>query len=114
MEATMVEESLDAPVRLVERNGKLVLTLQGTVDIFWAEKLHHAALSLTERGDEIIVDCEHVEHLTSAALQILLALKMQVEQSSGHFSVEAVPTSILQQLQLAGLNEVFLGKGSEE
>ncbi len=75
----MSEESLDAPVRLVEQDGRQELTLQGAVDIFWAEKLHLAAVALAERGQDVCVNCEKAAHLTSAAFQILLALKIRVE-----------------------------------
>jgi anti-anti-sigma factor len=110
LEATMLEESLDAPVRLMEQDGRQELTLQGTVDIFWAEKLHLAAVSLAERGQDARVNCEKATHLTSAAFQILLALKIRVEQNSGHFSLGTVPQPILQQLDLAGLTELLLGE----
>lgn len=108
----MLEESLDAPVRLVEQDGRQELTLQGTVDIFWAEKLHLAAVSLAEREQDVRVNCEKAEHFTSAAFQILLALKARVEQSGGHFSLGTVPQPILRQLDLAGLTELFLGEVS--
>lgn len=109
----MVEDSLNAPVRLIEQGGKQELMLQGTVDIFWAEKLHLAAVALAERGQDVSVHCEQATHLTSAAFQILLALKIRVEQSGGHFSLGTVPPPILQQLDLAGLKKMLLGETSE-
>lgn len=112
MEATIVEDSLDAPVRLVEQDGQPTLMLQGTVDIFWAEKLHLTAVALAERGQDVRVNCEGAEHLTSAAFQILLALKNRVEQSGGNFSLGTIPQLLLQQLDLAGLKTMLLEEKS--
>ena len=102
-----MEQNQDAPIYLAEREGKPLLVLQENVDVFWAEKLHQTALHMAEQNQDVVVNCEKTEQLSSAAFQVLLALQQRVHQASGLFHLEKIPAVVLQQLQIAGLENVF-------
>jgi anti-anti-sigma factor len=63
------------PVVLTEKEGKPLLTLQGSIDIFAAQELAHVARGILERGEETLVSCKNLHHLDCAGVQLLLALK---------------------------------------
>jgi anti-anti-sigma regulatory factor len=80
VEEHTVEHQPKAPVFLTEREGKPALILQGSVDVFSAEQLLQAALEAAQYGEEITVDCEKVEQVGSAAFQVFLALKDELQE----------------------------------
>ena len=109
-----MEQMQETPISLVERSGKSVLVLQGNVDVFWAEKLHQTALHIVEHTPDVMIECGNIEQLSSAALQILLALRIRVQQGGGRFSLENVPDTVHQQLQMTGLGVLSSNKAHDE
>ncbi len=71
----MIADNQEAPISFSEHEDKLRLKLRGAIDIFLAEQLHNIALNLEKGEADAIVDCEAVEQLGTAALQILFAMK---------------------------------------
>ncbi|MGE0682970.1 MAG: STAS domain-containing protein [Candidatus Binatia bacterium] len=98
-----MEQSQEGPIFLTERDGKPLLVLQGAVDIFAAEQLHRLALSLAERGEDAVVDCEKAEQIGSAAFQILLTLKDGLRVKGSWLLLHGVSDAVMHQLHTAGL-----------
>ena len=98
-----MESEKEAAVTIGERAGKRAIVLRGAIDIFFAADLRQAALTLLETGADIAVCCEKLERLDTAALQILLALKKELEQSGNNLQVIGLSSEPARLLDLAGL-----------
>jgi anti-anti-sigma factor len=103
-----MEQEREATVSIAEREGKRTLVLQGAVDIFFAADLRQAALALLEDGEDISVVCEKLERLDTAALQILLALKKELEQRGKKLRMVELPSEPARFVGLAGLTSHLL------
>jgi anti-anti-sigma regulatory factor len=98
-----METERTAAVTLVEREGKRAIVLNGAADIFFAADLRQAALALLEGGEDVAVDCEKLARLDTSTLQILLALKRELEQSGRKLRMIELPSEPARLVGLAGL-----------
>lgn len=80
------------------------LRLSGVVGILHAQELLSAARALAERNSDVSVDGTAVEYLDGAALQVLVALRQEVERR-GHVLRTSWSERAAQLLRLAGLHE---------
>jgi anti-anti-sigma factor len=113
VEEHIVEQNQEAPIFLTELDGKPMLVFQGAVDIFSAEQLHRLALSLAERGEDAVVNCEKAEQIGSAACQILLTLKDGLGGKGKRLLLQGVSDAVTHQLRTAGLASVLLPEETE-
>ena len=94
-------------IEVVEREGKTLLILQGTVDVASAEQLHNAACQVAERRTDVAVECGPIEHIDLSALQILLALQQALHAQSNKFRLQNIPAVFAEQCKLAGLSQAL-------
>lgn len=102
-----MESRTENGVEIAEQEGKPVLLLRGTVDLFLTGDLYQAALSLLERGEDASVCCENVGHLDTSALQILLALKRGLTKKVKLLQLSTPSDSLRKLLALTGLDDLL-------
>lgn len=95
-------------IHLEPRPDGCRLSLSGTVNIMLAEDLLGAARRADPAG-AVEVDLGEAEHLDTAALQVLLALREAVRGAGGTWAVTQVPDGVRRYLRLAGLEPALLG-----
>jgi anti-anti-sigma factor len=95
--------AIDNPVIVTQRDGKPLLTLRGTIDIFAVQELANAVCDLDERGEETLICCENVQHLDCAALQLLLALKKALAGKGKNIEIVAKSPQVERLLEWAAL-----------
>jgi len=79
-----------------------------------AEDLRDAALSGSQAGNGITVNLARIDHLDASALQVLLALDMELKKRGATLQL-ANPSPHLQQwFQFAGADGHFFPKGVEQ
>jgi anti-anti-sigma regulatory factor len=98
-----MESEKGAAVSIGESEGRRAIVLQGAVDIFFAADLRQAALKLLETGEDVAVSCEKLERLDTAVLQILLALKKELEKSGKNLQMIGLAAGPARLVDLAGL-----------
>jgi anti-anti-sigma factor len=103
----------DAMVNIVRQGGRDVLHLQGTVDVFLAEEFRQAALQLIAQGEDVVVDCERVEHLDTSALQILLILQEELRGKGKRLQLGGISAPVRALLRQAGLTAALLQNETE-
>ncbi|HEY2988406.1 MAG TPA: STAS domain-containing protein [Candidatus Binatia bacterium] len=103
-----MEPEKAASVSIAEREGKPAIFLRGAVDIFFAADLRHAAIRLLERGEDVLICCEKLERLDTATLQILLALKKELEQKGNNLRMIELPSEPARLIGLAGMSGYLL------
>lgn len=107
-------ESSDAAVSVYRDGPDGVLALRGGFHIDMARELHQAALQLAETGAGVVVDCSQAEHLDGCALQVLLALKLALEQRGGWLRMQGESEEIRKYLGWAGLAAHFPIRGPRD
>ena len=103
-----MEPEKAATIRIGEREGKGALFLEGAVDILFAADLRQAALTLAENGADVALCCERLERLDTSTLQILVALKKELEQKGRSLQVTELPAEPGRSVGLAGLTGFLL------
>ena len=78
------------------------LSLEGDVTILVADQLLAAAREAAEHGD-VTVDLEGVEHIDTAGLQVLLALRRTLHGSSRTLTLANVPERVQRFLAISAL-----------
>jgi anti-anti-sigma regulatory factor len=99
-----MEAVKSAKIAFTKNADRNTIVLEGAVDIFFAVDLRQAALEVLQAGEDIIVCCEKLERLDTSALQILLALKKELEQNGRKIEWPDVPTGPAALAALAGLS----------
>ena len=89
-----------------------VLALTGAADITTAKRLLASAREHAAAGGDLIVDCAALERLDGAGVQILLALKREVEKAGRSFRMEAVPERAFGLLLLSGMGQALVSQES--
>jgi len=101
------------PITLQREPGCATVSLTGTVNIMLADELLQAARQAAS-APRVVVRLEDVEHLDTAALQILVALRHAVGLGGGACEVTGVPERVAGYLRLAGLIEAVTGTADRE
>ena len=107
-------ESSNAAVSVSRDGPDGVLALRGGFHIDLARELHRVALELTETGGGVFVDCSQAEHLDGCTLQVLLALKLALEQRGGWLRLKGESEEIRKYLGWAGLAAHFPVRGPSD
>jgi anti-anti-sigma factor len=103
-----MEQEKAAAVSIAEREGKRAIVLEGAIDIFFAADLRQAALALLEDGEDLAVDCKKLDRLDTATLQVLLALKRELEQRGKKLRMAELGSEPARFVGLAGLTNHLL------
>lgn len=94
-------------VAVIDRDDKPVLVLQGTIDLFKVDELYQAAHALLERGEDLCLEWEKVEHLDTSALQILLTLRRGLNEKGKRMQLSALSPQLEKYLASAGFAGAF-------
>jgi anti-sigma B factor antagonist len=85
-----------------------VVKVAGRVDSNSAPEFEKALKDLWEADrNQIVLDLEDVDYLSSAGLRVMVTALKQVKKSSGDLRVAAPSTRVSEVLHLAGLNSIF-------
>ena len=110
-------ESIDFSERapaMTERGQAARLQLAGLVGFAHAVDLRDRAVALASGGGDVVVDCAGVTHLDTGAVQVLLALRIAVEEQGLRFAMEGLPAELAERLTGWGFGElVRAGQGGE-
>jgi anti-anti-sigma factor len=94
---SQAEPSLDQQFIAAERCGN------------WApaEELRETALAALDRGGDVILSLERIEHLDASALQILLALDAEQKRRKLNFMLANASSHLLEWFEFAGVADRF-------
>lgn len=90
------------------------LVLEGVVDVSTAASLQRALLPILERPANVTVECEHLERVDAAALQLLLALQQELQPHGHALRLHHGSSQLQDQLDLAGVAQAFAASSSGE
>jgi anti-anti-sigma factor len=87
------------------------VALQGEIDMSNAPELQAALLELN--GD-VVIDCSELKFIDSTGLNVLARVHKRLAERGDHLTIEAVPSSSLRVIQIAGLDRVLDLGGSPQ
>lgn len=104
-----------------ETPGKTIVRKEGDISIVgFTDRNILDEANIQRIGDEIaviveiapipkvIVDFTNVEHLSSAALGMLIEISNQVRQKDGHLRLTCIPANILEIFKITKLDKIFV------
>ena len=103
--STVEPELFRVEVQREESRDLLVLT--GSIGPDAAVRLHQEALRLAAAGRSVAIDWNRAEHLSSCALQVLVALRSALSQRGLSLLVAADSPAVRCSLEAAGLSAHF-------
>lgn len=84
-----------------------LITVPPRLDMEAAVKLHHDWKQLITTHDEIVMECSHLQQLSTAGLQLLISFKKTLETSGKKCSIRHLSKEITADLQILGATEYF-------
>lgn len=81
------------------------VTLAGALDLTAVETLHATLTDLVDSGKDVIIDCVNAEHVSCAALQVILGAEAALAEKQHRLRIEGESPAIRDYLRLAGLEE---------
>ncbi|KAF0813945.1 hypothetical protein IGB42_01624 [Andreprevotia sp. IGB-42] len=92
------------PITEQDRNGQLLLQLEGGLTIFQASELKDQLLqALSRTGNQIELDLSGVDELDTAGVQLLLALKQEAANQQKSVSYSHHSPTVLAAIDLLNL-----------
>lgn len=85
-----------------------VVKVSGRVDSATAPEMEQALLKLLDAGrNQIVLDLEEVDYMSSAGLRVLVATQKSAKKGGGRLALAHPSTRVQEVLDLAGLVPVF-------
>ena len=98
----------DLSLGMLERDGFVVLAIQGDVDLASSPRLREQFIELVRGGHRnVVVDLTAVDFIDSTGLGILVGAFRRLRQQGGDMSVVCTRPRILQLFEITGLAKVF-------
>ncbi len=99
---------MDLKIEVEEKDGVMLLKLDGEVDVYTAPKLKSRLVDLVDQGKfKIVVDLEQVDFMDSSGLGVLVGGLKRVRSHDGAIALICTQENILKIFRITGLVKVF-------
>jgi len=93
---------------ITKQDGKLIATLEGTLDTAAAEQVAHELEPLHDcQGYNVVIDCSQLKYISSSGLRILLGIRKHAAAHGSTVTLKGTSTDILELLQISGFHNLF-------
>ena len=100
----MIEAGTEA---IREEQGRLVVELDGEIDLERAPKVRKTLLDCVARGSDVLVDLSRVTYIDSSGIASLVEALQNAGKGGTGFGLVAVSPEALRVFELARLDKVF-------
>ena len=90
-----------------EENGKLVVALEGEIDLDRAPEVRRLLLDCTARGRDVLVDLSAISYIDSSGIASLVEALQSAVHGGSALGLVAVSPQALRVFELARLDKVF-------
>ncbi len=90
-----------------EENGKLVIRLEGEIDLDRAPQVRRLLLDCTARGRDVLVDLSAVSYIDSSGIASLIEALQSADRGGTGLDLIAVSPEAHRVFELARLDKVF-------
>ncbi len=92
-----------------EENGKYIATLEGRLDTVAAEQTTKDLAPLNDCiGHDIIIDCTHLDYISSSGLRILLNIRKHAASVGSKVTILNINDEIKKVFEMTGFNTLFI------
>ncbi len=96
-------------VTISENNGKLVATLEGSLDTAASEQTARDLEPLHNcQGHDIIIDCSQLTYISSSGLRILLGIRKHAAALGSTVTITGASTDIYDMMVVTGFHNLFI------
>lgn len=88
-------------------NGKTVITVEGRVDTTTAAELGEMLNSAVPESDEITLDMEKLDYISSAGLRVLLTSHKAMSKKGGFLLIKNVNPDIYEIFDITGFTNIL-------
>ena len=88
-------------------NGKTVITVEGRVDTTTAAELGEMLNSAVPESDEITLDMEKLDYISSAGLRVLLTAHKAMSKKGGFLLIKNVNPDIYEIFDITGFTNIL-------
>lgn len=93
--------------KIREENGKLVVALEGEIDLDRAPEVRRLLLDCTSRGRDVLVDLSAISYIDSSGIASLVEALQSADRGGIAFGLVAVSPEARRVFELARLDQVF-------
>lgn len=91
-----------------KKDNNLNITVNGRVDTTTVAELENGVFEqLTDDVDNVVMDLENLEYISSAGLRLLLKLQKKMNATKGQFTVTNTNAFVSEILSMTGFNEII-------
>ena len=87
--------------------AEVLLTVDDVVDVHGVDRLRALLEDACAPGRRLVLDLGDVEHLSSAALAVLVSGHRRLRDSGGELVLRAPSAAVLRELRISGLHRVI-------
>jgi anti-sigma B factor antagonist len=92
-----------------EQNGVLFTTVSGRLDTPAAVKAQQEITPLLENADkEIILDCTHLDYISSSGLRLFLTIRKEASAKGGKVTIQNINEEIDKVFKMTGFSTLFI------
>ncbi len=92
-----------------EQNGVLFTTVSGRLDTPAAVKAQQEIAPLLENADkEIILDCTHLDYISSSGLRLFLTIRKEASAKGGKVTIQNINEEIDKVFKMTGFSTLFI------
>lgn len=99
---------------VTEKAGKLVVTLEGSIDLERAPQVRATLLECTAKKMDLVIDLSAVEYIDSSGIANLVEALQATQNAGRALRLVAVSGQVYRVLKLARLDKVFTIHGALE
>lgn len=91
-----------------EQNGVLFTTVSGRLDTPAAVKAQQEIAPLLENANkEIILDCTHLDYISSSGLRLFLTIRKEASAKGGKVTIQNINEEIDKVFKMTGFSTLF-------
>jgi anti-sigma B factor antagonist len=92
---------------ITESEGRLIIALEGEIDLEQAGTVRHALLDALKKGRNVLVDLSQVTYIDSSGIASLVEGLQVAKKQKSELALVAVSVRVRRVLELARLDKVF-------
>ena len=93
-------------IEIKKERKKLTLKIAGRLDTTFAPQMEKAVKENIGGIEELVIDMENLEYISSAGLRVLLSAKKKMDDT-GSVKIKNVSEPIMEVFEITGFNEIL-------
>ena len=89
------------------KGNEVELSVEGRVDATTAPQLQNGILTAFQKGENVVLDCQALEYISSAGLRALLLGQKTSKSKGGSFTLIHVGQEIQEILEVTGFDDIL-------